>query len=60
MAYGKETAYTQWKNIYENDVDLQSDIGGRIRRRLEMRSNILEADEYGLDSTTGSRAPLNC
>ena len=60
IAYGKDTEYTHWKDIYKCDLELQSDIGRRVRRRLEMRSNILEADDSGLDSTPGSHAPLNC
>ena len=58
--YGKELECTEWKDIFINNADLQNHIGYKVRRRMEIRHAIMEADEAGQDSSPGSHAPRNC
>ena len=58
--YGIETECIQWKDIYIPNVEVQNKIAFMIRKRLELRDTILEADATGQDSMPGSNAPNIC
>ena len=56
IAYDIETQDNNWKEIEGNDVDVQYSIALKIKKRMEIRENMLQED--GLASISGSNAPL--
>ena len=54
-SYGKESYVEEWKNIFQNNSNIQYEIAEKIRKRLQIRDMLLQ--EAGLDSDPGSQAP---
>ena len=54
-SYGKESYVEEWKNIFQNNSNIQYEIAEKIRKRLQIREMWLQ--EAGLDSDPGSQAP---
>ena len=44
----------EWKDIFQNNSNIQYEIAGKIRKRLQIREMWLQ--EAGLDSDPGSQA----
>ena len=58
--YGEETKCDNWKDIYIPNVHVQYKIAQNVRKRLQLRETILEADTVGQDLNPGSHAPRDC
>ena len=60
-AYGETSHCDNLQEMYNSNAFVQSEIAHKVKKRLEIRERIIEADEAGQDSTTpGSVAPLIC